>query len=118
MAMNGEEDPLWETHKQLMTTWQCLKGTHCKANRRHCNKGDALQQWCYVMRDGMHVNVADADLAMWAQAIVNGKAAIRGPPEGLLFKWKEAAEADESNEEPDANGVSLMRKRKKPRKSS
>lgn len=77
-----------------------------------------MQQWCYVMKNGQHVNLSDADLAVWAQAIANSEAAIRGPPKGLLFKWKEAIEADQSDDKPVDDGVSLVRKRKKPRKGN
>lgn len=36
----------------------------------------------------------------------------------LLDKWKKAVEANESNKEPSNNGVSFIRKRKKPKKSN
>jgi hypothetical protein len=69
--MHEESDPLWEAHKKLMGLWKCDLGTRCKANRRHRDKGDSLQQWCYVMKDYSHISLSDADLHIWARAVLN-----------------------------------------------
>lgn len=116
-AMNEDHSLEWRAQKQLMERWKCDLGTNCKANRRHRNKADSLQQWCFVMKDRTHVSLSDADLRVWAKAVVDDEAGLRGPPGDLLIKWKQALDDEKTDEEPAADGVSLVRPRKKQKKA-
>lgn len=116
-AMREDDDPRWAAHKQLIEQWRYDLGTNCKANRRHRNKGDSLQQWCFVIKDYTHVSLSDTNLRAWAEAIVNNEARIRGPPGDLYLKWKQALDGEKTNKEPADDSVSLIRPQKKQKKA-